>query len=281
MPEHSLSGKAKIAGVIGWPVSHSLSPRLHNYWLSRMGIDGAYIPLSVKPEDIETVIRALPKMGFAGANLTLPHKELVVPLLDAMDDDARSAGMANTIVIGEGGKLFGMNTDSYGFAENIRPHIGASKNKAVLLGAGGAAKAVCYALIKLGYKEIVVVNRSQLRADELASQFAGEIATQTWESRSQALRGADLLVNATSLGMAGKEALTIDLAALPVSALVTDIVYTPLMTPLLMEAKTRGNTIVDGLGMLLHQAVPGFSAWFGATPQVDEALRHYMISGGQ
>lgn len=273
----SISGKAKIAGVMGWPVTHSLSPRLHNYWLSSLAIDGAYVPLSVKPEDFESVMRALPKMGFRGVNLTLPHKELVLPFLDDMDDDARNASMANTIIVKESGELFGMNTDSYGFIENIRPALSLKKDKAVVLGAGGAAKAVCYALIKLGFKEIVVVNRSRSRAQALAEQFVGEIVTHDWDSRAECLHDADLLVNATSLGMQGQEELQIDLAALPLAALVTDIVYTPLETGLLAQAKARGNTVVDGLGMLLHQAVPGFHAWFGVKPHVDDALRHHIL----
>ena len=269
-----ISGKGIIAGVIGWPVAHSLSPKLHHYWLARYGIDGAYVPLAVRPEDFAEVMRVLPKSGFAGVNLTLPHKELVLPMLSDMDEAAVAAGMANTIIMRDG-KLFGRNTDSYGFRENIRPALKA-KNKAVILGAGGAAKAVCHALIQEGFADIVVTNRSPGRAGALAKQFPGIIA-QPWEWRSKSLAGADLLVNATSLGMGGKESLDIDLAALPASALVTDIVYTPLMTPLLLAAQARGNRIVDGLGMLLHQAVPGFEAWFGVRPEVDAALRDFML----
>ena len=272
-----ISGRAKIAGVIGYPIAHSLSPRLHNYWLAQLGIDGVYIPLEVRSEDFVQVIKSLSKMGFQGVNLTLPHKELVLPLLSGIDEDARRAGMANTITITKQGTLYGMNTDSYGFSENIRPHLTSHKNKAVVLGAGGAAKAICHALLKEGFKEIVAANRSPMRAKALAHQFAGKIALQAWEKRSEILADADLLVNATSLGMAGKEALSIDLAALPKLALVNDIVYTPLMTPLLEQAKARGNKIVDGLGMLLHQAVPGFTAWFGAKPEVNDALRKYIL----
>ena len=271
-----ISGKSKIAGVIGWPVTHSLSPRLHNYWLQKLDIDGVYIPLPVAPENFTETMRALPKMGFAGVNLTLPHKELVLPMLTGLDEDARNAGMANTIVVRDNGSLYGMNTDSYGFMENIRAYLKGRK-KAVILGAGGAAKAICHALLKEGFKDIVVVNRSPSRAELLATQFARNISVKPWEMRSQIVEGADLLVNTTSLGMAGKEALEIDLTALPHSALVNDIVYTPLMTPLLSQAKGRGNAIVDGLGMLLHQAVPAFQAWFGVMPTVDEALRRYML----
>ena len=272
-----ISGGAKIAGVIGYPIAHSLSPRLHNYWLAQLGIDGAYIPLEIRPEDFVHVMQSLPKMGFQGVNLTLPHKELVLPLLSGVDEDARRAGMANTITITKQGTLYGMNTDSYGFSENIRPHLGNHKNKAVVLGAGGAAKALCHALLKEGFKEVVVANRSAVRAKALAHQFAGKVALQVWEKRSEVLEGADLLVNATSLGMVGKDPLSIDLSVLPKSALVTDIVYTPLMTPLLEQAKARGNKIVDGLGMLLHQAVPGFTAWFGAKPEVNDTLRKYIL----
>jgi shikimate dehydrogenase len=272
-----ISGKAKVAGVIGWPVSHSLSPRLHNYWLNHYSIDGLYIPLAVKPEDCIEVIKTLPKMGIRGVNLTLPHKELVMPLVTDMDDDARAIGAVNTLMISYDGTIQGMNTDAYGFIKNIRPHIAAHKNKVVVLGAGGAARAVCHALIKEGFAEIMLTNRTQEKADALAAHFAGRIQVRAWDLRNQLLEGADLLVNATSLGMEGHAPLPLSLDALPKTAVVTDIVYTPLVTPLLKAAKDRGNPVVDGLGMLIHQAVPAFKAWFGVNPDITPELRNHLL----
>jgi shikimate dehydrogenase len=273
-----ITGHAAIAGVIGWPVTHSLSPALHNYWLSLHGIDGAYIPLSVNPDHLAETLAALPKLGFRGVNLTLPHKELVLPLLDSMDDAARRIGAVNTIVIQNDNKLHGMNTDAHGFSENIRPHLPAQTRKAVILGAGGAARAVCYALIQLGFTQLILTNRTRARADAIAARFPGHITVEPWDNLAGLLPGADLLVNTTSLGMHNKEPLTIDLTPLPIHALVTDIVYVPLTTPLLQQAHSRGNPTVDGLGMLIHQAIPGFTAWFGHTPEATPALRHYLLS---
>jgi shikimate dehydrogenase len=273
-----ISGKARIAGVIGWPVSHSLSPRLHNYWLNTYGIDGAYIPLPVLPEELQEVFPALVKMGFRGVNLTLPHKELVLPLLDSISEEARMIGAVNTVTVTREGKLAGSNTDAFGFMENIRLSLPQTRHKAVVLGAGGAAKAVYFALGKLQFRQIVVLNRTADKAAQMAAQFP-HVSALPWDNRAQALEGADLLVNATSLGMAGKEPLPIDLASLPPQALVTDIVYTPLLTPLLVEAAKRGNPIVDGLGMLLHQAAPGFEAWFGRRPDVTPELKQFMLDG--
>jgi len=265
----------KIAGVIGWPVSHSLSPRLHGYWLKHYNIEGEYKAVTVLPDELDLFIKSLPDHGWQGCNITLPHKEAVLPLLDSMDEVAKAIGAVNTIVV-ENGLLRGTNTDAFGFSENIRPHI-TGKNKAVMLGAGGAAKAICYALEGLGFKEIIAVNRTKEKSDALAAQFV-KVKVGEWDKRAELLAGADLLVNTTSLGMTGKEALDIDLALLPKSALVTDIVYTPLMTPLLEAAKARGNPVVDGLGMLLYQAVPGFEAWFGVKPEVTPELREHVLA---
>jgi len=267
----------KIAGVIGWPVKHSLSPKLHNYWLNKYGIDGEYLRQEVKPENLAAAVKACVAEGWCGFNLTLPHKELVLPMLDSIDDVAAAIGAVNTVVIKPGGKLHGTNTDAYGFIENIRPAIN-GKNKAVLLGAGGAAKAVCHALTKEGFVNIVVLNRTPEKAAAFSAQFPRATSV-VWEERNSVLCDADLLVNATSLGMAGKEPLDIDLSSLPKHALVTDIVYTPLITPLLAQAKARGNPIVDGLGMLLHQAVPGFKAWFDfdGEPDINDELRNYIL----
>ncbi len=274
---HRITGKARVAGVIGWPVTHTLSPALHNYWLAQYGIDGTYIPLSVTADHLAEVIRALPVMGLAGVSLTLPHKELVLPMLNSIDATATAIGAVNTVIVTPEGKLHGTNTDAYGFLANIRPHLTAT-NKAVVLGAGGAAKAVVYALAQAGFAEIVLLNRSLNKAQAIAASFPAAKAA-NWDYRDDALQNADLLVNATSLGMTGKDPLDIDIEALPTAALVTDIVYAPLTTELLARAQKRGNPTVDGLGMLLHQAVPSFEAWFGQKPEVTEALRNYILSG--
>lgn len=266
------------AGIMGWPVSHSLSPKLHGYWLSHYHINGSYEPMPVSPGDLAWAIGALASRGLCGVNVTIPHKETIIPLLDSIDDEAKAIGAVNTIVVDAKGRLHGSNTDAYGFLENIAPRLPASREKAVVLGAGGAARAVCHALRRAGFKSIIVINRTRRRAEELARWFAG-ITVVDWPHRGEALADTDLLVNATSLGMTGKEPLDLDLSALPKSALVTDIVYAPLVTPLLAAAQARGNPVVDGLGMLLHQAVPGFAAWFGKKPEVTEALRTHVLGG--
>jgi shikimate dehydrogenase len=265
----------KLAGVIGWPVEHSLSPKLHSYWLKHYGIDGEYSAWAAEPKNLAAALKSLPQKNWHGCNLTIPHKEAALALVDSVDDVARAIGAINTIIVKEN-KLHGTNTDAYGFIENIRPHLPARKNKAVVLGAGGAARAVCYALIKEGFASVSVINRTHDKSIVLAEQFGNMISAATWENRAALLGDADLLVNTTSLGMKGKEPLDLDLSKLPTSALVTDIVYTPLVTPLLQQAKTRGNRIVDGLGMLLYQAVPGFAAWFGTRPEVTDELREHV-----
>jgi len=264
----------KVAGVIGWPVKHSLSPKLHGYWLKQYGIDGEYKAQGVEPTDLKDFLKSLPQTGWQGCNLTLPHKEAAFKLVDELDDIARAVGAVNTIIVKDG-KLLGRNSDVYGFAENIRPHLRA-KNKAVVIGAGGAAYAVVQALLQEGFKKVEVTNRTESRAQVLREHFKNKISVLPWESRHR-LEGADLLVNTTSQGMVGQEPLDLKLDALPKEALVTDIVYTPLITPLLAQAKARGNTIVDGLGMLIHQGVPGFEAWFGVRPEVTEQLRRYLL----
>ena len=266
------------AGVIGWPVSHSLSPRLHNFWLKKYNINGEYKAYPVEPDGLPEFIKNMrADENFRGVNLTIPHKEMVMDLLDIVDDTARQIGAVNTI-INENGKLRGINTDAYGFSENIKPFI-ADNKKAVVLGAGGAAKAVCFALNEAGFKDVIITNRTISRAESLSSVIRNLSSVVDWEKRSEILHDTDLLVNTTSLGMTGKEKLEIDLSLLPKTALVTDIVYSPLITPLLAQARDRGNPTIDGLGMLLHQAVPAFEAWFGIRPEVDIELRNHVLSG--
>ncbi len=277
------SGKARLAGVLGWPVSHSLSPRLHGYWLQRYGIDGAYLPLGAPPASLEGVVRALVELGFRGFNVTLPHKEPLLALCDEVTPEAHRIGAVNTVVI-DGDRLQGGNSDAFGFAENLR--AGAAdwrpeSGPAVVIGAGGAARAVIAALQDLGVTEVRLTNRTEARAADLAAALAAPqrppIRLVPWAEREEALAGAGVLVNTTSLGMAGQPALDLALDALPAEALVTDIVYAPLETPLLAAARARGNPVVDGLGMLLHQARPGFEAWFGRAPEVSAELRAFLL----
>lgn len=276
-----ISGKARIAGVMGWPVDHSRSPRLHNYWLDRHGIDAAYVPLAVAPDTLEQAVRGLPALGFAGANVTIPHKEAVLPFLDQVDSAAERIGAVNTIVIKDG-RLYGSNTDGFGFLENLKagaPQWRAGAGPAVIIGAGGAAKAVAWALIDAGVPTLQIVNRTATRAEDLAAALGPKARAMVWESRADVLGEAALLVNTSALGMTGQPGLDLDLARLPATAVVNDIVYQPQETPLLAAARTRGNTAVEGIGMLLHQGRPGFAAWFGVDPTVDANLRDYVLAG--
>ena len=276
----SLSGNAKIAGVIGWPVAHSLSPRLHGYWLQTLGIDGAYVPLPVAPENISDALRALPKLGFAGANVTVPHKEAALAAVDEVSEIANRIGAVNTLICKSDGTLYGDNTDAFGFIENLRagaPSWRPDSGRALVLGAGGAARAVITALIDAGVTEISLSNRTLARAYDVAQYIGGNVAVVPWEARDTAAEGVTLLVNTTTLGMTGKAPLEMDIRALADDAVVTDIVYAPLQTPLLASAHARGLTTVDGLGMLLHQARPGFEAWFGVRPEVTADLRRHVL----
>jgi shikimate dehydrogenase len=277
----TITGKARFAGVMGWPVSHSRSPILHNYWIAKYGIDGAYLPLPVRPEDLPDAVRALPKLGFAGANVTLPHKEAALRLVDDVDPLARRVGAANTIIVQPTGRLVGRNTDVFGFLAALdakSPGWRGALRTAVVLGAGGAARAVVVALQDAGAREIRVVNRTRGRAESLASKFGAPVTVAAWDDRDATLSDATLVVNTTTLGMVGNPTLDLRLDALPRTCVVTDIVYAPLRTPLLAAAAARGNPTVDGLEMLLHQARPGFEAWFGRTPEVTEDLRRHVLA---
>ena len=269
------------AGVMGWPVDHSLSPRLHGYWLAHHGIDGSYDALAVAPEALAQRLAGLAAEDIRGVNLTVPHKQAALGLMASLSPAARAIGAVNTVMVGVDGSLAGDNTDAFGFMENLRagaPRWSAASGPAVVLGAGGAARAVCHGLLQAGVPELRVINRTPARAEALAAMDAGRITVRPWAGRAEALAGAALLVNTTTLGMAGQAALDLDLAALPPEALVADIVYAPLETPLLAAAARRGNPVVDGLGMLLHQARPGFAAWFGVMPDVTPALRAHVLA---
>jgi shikimate dehydrogenase len=266
----------KRACVIGWPVEHSRSPSIHRYWLAQYGIDGAYEKEAVRPEDLAGFLGSLEKRGYIGANVTLPHKEAALRLAAVADEAARAIGAANTLWLDQAGRLCAGNTDAYGFITNLEveaPDWNEGRRPVIVLGAGGAARAILHGLLNEGAASIIVSNRTRGRADELAKTFGPSVAVVDWADRESALDGAGLLVNTTSLGMTGKEKLDLDLAALPADAVVADIVYSPLKTELLAAARARGNRTVDGLGVLLYQAVPGFERWFGVRPKVTAKLR--------
>jgi shikimate dehydrogenase len=276
-----LTGRALLAGVIGWPVGHSRSPALHGFWLAEHGIDGAYVPLPVRPEKLMAALAGLAALGFRGANVTVPHKESALTLVDRASDMAMRIGAVNTITIAEDGTLEGDNTDAFGFIENLRaarPDWRAATGPAAVIGAGGAARAIAVALADAGAPEIRIVNRTKARADRLVQEIGPPSVALDWNDRAAALAGASLLVNATTQGMDQEAPLDLDLAPLSKTALVHDIVYVPLETPLLAAAQKRGNPTVDGLGMLLHQARPGFAAWFGIEPMVTPALRAAVLA---
>ena len=277
----TLTGRARLAGVMGWPVAHSRSPRLHGFWLAQHDIDGAYLPLAVHPENLAVALRALPLLGFTGVNITLPHKAAALALVDRASEEAQRIGAINTVVVAADGLLEGSNTDGYGFLAHLKasaPAWRAGDGPGVLLGAGGAARAIAAALLGAGVPELRLANRTARRTAELAEALGPKVKAIDWERRSDALDGAALLVNSTTLGMAGQPPLKISLRHLPRPAVVYDIVYVPLETPLLAAARARGNIPVDGLGMLLHQALPGFSAWFGVTPEVTPELREFVLA---
>ncbi|MFQ5535598.1 MAG: shikimate dehydrogenase [Sphingomonadales bacterium] len=277
------TGSARLAGVVGWPVSHSRSPRLHGYWLDRYRIDGLYMPLAVAPRDFETALRALPVLGFKGVNVTVPHKEQACHLVDRIDPWARRVGAVNTITIAADGALTGSNTDGYGFLENLktsRPDWRAGDGPAVVIGAGGAARAIVAAMAEAGSTEIRLVNRTRKRAEALALALNYDcVSIHDWKTRAAIIGGASVVVNTTVLGMTGKPPLDLALDDLKPDAVVADIVYAPLETPLLAAARARGNPVADGLGMLLHQARPGFKSWFRVEPEVTTQLRDFVAAG--
>jgi shikimate dehydrogenase len=269
-----MSGTIPRACVMGHPVDHSRSPLLHGYWLKTLGVTGSYVLADVTPADFPDFLRNLRRHDYVGGNITVPHKEAAFRLVDQREDAAQAIGAVNTVWY-EDDRLIGGNTDAYGFIAHLTasvPGWEVSSCRAVVLGAGGAARAIVYALLERGL-DVAIINRTLTRAHDLAAHFAARAAAHPFGALPQLLPGADLLVNTTSLGMAGKPALDLDLAPLKRSAIVYDIVYVPLETALLKVAKARDHRTVDGLGMLLHQAVPGFARWFGVTPAVTAELR--------
>jgi shikimate dehydrogenase len=273
--------KIPLAGVIGHPIAHSRSPALHGFWLKRYGLKGHYIPMDVAPADLQEAIALLPKLGFVGLNVTIPHKEAVLKLADVITDRAALIGAANTLIFRKDGRIHADNTDGSGFIANLRqkaPHWEPAAGPAAVFGAGGAARAVIAALIEVGVPEIRLANRTRPRADALRADFGAKVTVYEWVQAANMLEGATTVINTTSLGMAGKAEFRVPLDALEPGAVVNDLVYNPLKTSFLAEAEARGATIVDGLGMLLHQAAPGFERWFGTRPEVDEETRHAVLS---
>lgn len=278
--ELELHVSAPLAGVIGCPIAQSRSPTLHRHWLNRYGILGYYVPMPVLPEHLGGILRTLPQAGFVGVNVTIPHKEAVLALADIVTDRAALIGAANTLIFRPDGKIHADNTDGYGFMANLRqnaPDWRPESGPAAVIGAGGAARAVVAALLESGVTEIRIANRTRLRADQIKAEFGARLVVYDWAQVGNMLDGAATVVNATSMGMTGKPPLRVPLDALSSQALVTDLVYNPLVTPFLADAAARGCRIVDGLGMLLHQGAPGFERWFGQRPEVDDELRRAML----
>lgn len=273
-----------LAGVIGNPVAHSRSPRLHRHWLARYGIAGDYVPLHVHEQDLALVLRALPKMGFVGVNITIPHKVAVMELADQVSDRAILIGAANMLIFRADGRILADNTDGFGFLANLRqgaPSWQAGAGPAAVLGAGGAARAVIEALLDAGVPRIMIANRTRTKAEILRRDFGTRLEVVDWVQAGNMIEEASLVVNTTSLGMTGQAELRLPLDGLHPGQVVTDLVYTPLRTRLLAAAQAAGCVTVDGLGMLLHQAVPAFERWFGRRPEVDAALRAAVLEGAE
>ncbi|MBU3649741.1 MAG: shikimate dehydrogenase [Limnohabitans sp.] len=273
--------KFKLAGIMGMPVLQSRSPAIYNHWIREHGVLGAYGHLPVRIEQVETALRGLAALGMVGCNITLPHKLEALKIIDSVHPMARQIGAVNCIVVQEDGSLHGMNTDWVGYLGSIKevqPGWRADQGPIAVLGSGGAARAILYALVSEGAREIRLVNRTRAKADELAADFPGIVQVHDWSQRHDVLAGCAMLINTTNQGMYGQPPLDLQLAALPKEALVSDLIYIPLETPLLAAARERGNPTVNGLGMLLHQAVPAFEAYFGIRPQITDALRRAVLA---
>lgn len=271
--------KFLMAGVMGWPVMHSRSPMMHNYWMEQQGVAGTYVFFEIKPGELAPALKALHPLGFAGCNLTIPHKLDAMSIVDEVDDVAKKIGAISCVVVREDGSLFGTNNDWFGFIGNLKqqqPDWRADAGPVTVIGAGGGSRAVCYGLLQEGATELRLVNRTRARAEAIAAEYGGPITVLPWEERHDALDGVATAVNATSQGMVGEAALDIRLDALPKTAQVADIIYTPLETPFLADARKRGNRTVNGLGMLIHQGPPAWKYWFGLEPTVTGELREMM-----
>ncbi|MEC7490121.1 MAG: shikimate dehydrogenase [Pseudomonadota bacterium] len=265
-----------LAGVMGWPVMHSRSPLMHNYWMTHLGLGGTYVPLAIRPGNVGPALRAMHPLGFSGCNLTIPHKLDAMSIVDEVDEVGKKIGAISCVVVREDGSLYGKNNDWLGFLGNLRqaqPEWRANSGPIAVIGAGGGSRAVCYALLQAGAKEIRLVNRTPEEPALIVRDLGGPIKTCSWVDRHDVLDGVSMIINATSQGMDGQPALDLRLDRLPVSALALDIIYTPLETPFLLAARKRGNPTLNGLGMLLHQGPPAWQEWFGIEPEVTPDLR--------
>ena len=272
--------KIPLAGVIGHPIAHSKSPALFRHWFKELCIRGHYIPMNVVESDLVDVLRTMPKMGFVGCNVTIPYKEKAMAIADKVSDRATLIGAANTLSFGEDGRIYADNTDGHGFIQNLKqgaPDWDPKAGPAAVLGAGGASRAIISALLEEGVPEILLSNRTRIRAENMKSDFGAKISVVDWVNSGDMLEDAATVVNTTSLGMVGKQEFRVPLNSLSAKSVVTDIVYTPLQTKLLEEAAEIGCRTVDGLGMLLHQAVPGVERWFGMRPEVNERTRAAIL----
>jgi len=268
-----------LIGVMGWPVMHSRSPLMHNYWFDQTGLPGKYVHLPLPSERLPDALRALPALNFAGCNLTIPHKLQAMEIVDEVDPVARKIGAISCVVVREDGSLWGTNNDWLGFLGNLKqsvPDWQAKTGPATVIGAGGGSRAICHALISEGVEEIRLVNRTAGKAEALVADIGGPITVLPWHARHDALNGTATVVNTTSLGMVGQPPLDLDLSALSPDAVVADIIYTPLETDLVTRAKARGNRAFGGLGMLLHQGPPAWKLWFNLNPMVTTELRNLM-----
>lgn len=270
----------KRACVIGWPISHSRSPLIHGHWLERYRIDGSYTKEAVKPEDARDFLRHLSAHGFVGCNVTVPHKETAFAVADVVEDSARAVGAANTIWL-DGGRIHAANTDTYGFMTHLdvsAPGWKTPETPVLVLGAGGAARAIVHGFLEAGISQVRVANRTLDRAEALAAHFGNRVRPAAWDARSEAARGCGVIVNTTTIGMKGEGSLDLDFNSVGADSVAADIVYVPLETQFLKDARAAGLRTVDGLGMLLHQAVPGFEKWFGVRPEVTDELRRIIVA---
>ena len=270
-----------LAGVMGWPVAHTRSPAIHNHWIAKHGLKGAYVQLPVHPDRLEAALRGLPALGFAGCNVTVPHKVSAMPFMDELHPTAQRVAAINTIVVQPDGSLLGMNNDGAGYIQSLRdadPTWRGDAGPALVLGAGGAARAIVVALLDEGVPELRITNRTLERAQALAEAFGDRVKVVPWAERNEAMAGVSLLVNTTTQGMHGQPPLDVALDALPAAAMVSDAIYIPMETPLLAQARLRGHRTVNGLGMLLNQARPAFKAWFGVMPEITPELRAAILA---
>jgi len=276
-----MAGDFILAGVMGWPIAQSRSPILHNYWIEKYKLNGRYVPLAVRPERLDDAIRGLPALGFRGCNLTMPHKQYAMTMVDSLTETAKRIGAVNCIVVGEDGKMSGTNNDGNGYVlsvQEVAPQWKPSDGPVAILGAGGAARALIVALLERGAPEIRLINRTFEKAERLAKDFGTAIKPIAWDKRADVIGDVALLTNATNQGMTGNPPLEISLDRLSTKTLVSDLIYVPPETPFLKAAKARGNVIINGLGMLLHQAGPAFHAWFGVMPEITPDLRAAVMA---